>query len=225
MAFHPWKGDVTTELFGKWLDLLVNFINTLRTDADTNATNVATNAADIATNTANVATNTASIGVLEAQIPALANSTATTLSGTATTITGIPSWATIVIATVAELSTNGSSSCIFRIGTSSAVADTGYTGTRAVFTSSAVATVNSSTGFSLFTASSSTSMGGMLVLVRHNTSSNTWIAHGGFGEDSTTRSIMIAGTKTLSAAMDRVQLTTAGGTDTFDAGTMNLWWS
>ena len=34
----------------------------------------------------------------------------------------------------------------------------------------------------------------------------------------------INGNKTLPAALDRVRITTVNGTDTFDAGTINVMW-
>ena len=35
-------------------------------------------------------------------------------------------------------------------------------------------------------------------------------------------SYYVAGSKTLSGTLDRVRITTVGGTDTFDAGTINI---
>jgi len=36
------------------------------------------------------------------------------------------------------------------------------------------------------------------------------------------QTLSIAGTKTLSATLDRIRLTTVNGTDTFDAGSVNI---
>jgi hypothetical protein len=36
--------------------------------------------------------------------------------------------------------------------------------------------------------------------------------------------LLLAGSKTLSDTLDRVRITTVNGTDTFDAGTVNIMW-
>jgi hypothetical protein len=43
-------------------------------------------------------------------------------------------------------------------------------------------------------------------------------------QDNTVSSYTTAGSKTLSATLDRIRITTANGTDTFDAGTINIMW-
>jgi hypothetical protein len=53
-------------------------------------------------------------------------------------------------------------------------------------------------------------------------SSNTWICQivGAFSNAAGGR--FGAGTKTLSGTLDRVRITTSNGTDTFDAGSINI---
>ena len=56
-------------------------------------------------------------------------------------------------------------------------------------------------------------------------SSNTWLCFGAMGQDAGTVTQQVnAGRKALSATLDRVRITTVGGTDTFDAGTINVSW-
>jgi hypothetical protein len=52
--------------------------------------------------------------------------------------------------------------------------------------------------------------------------SNTWIASGVTGFDDIAATTMTGGRKTLSGTLDRVRLTTVNGTDTFDAGSVNI---
>jgi hypothetical protein len=50
--------------------------------------------------------------------------------------------------------------------------------------------------------------------------SNIWVQQGvGFYTD---RNVTSGGNKTLSGALDRVRITTVNGTDTFDAGSINI---
>jgi hypothetical protein len=54
-------------------------------------------------------------------------------------------------------------------------------------------------------------------------SSNDFMASGLFGSPpATTRMFSLAGYKSLSGTLDRVRITTVGGTNTFDAGSINI---
>jgi hypothetical protein len=59
----------------------------------------------------------------------------------------------------------------------------------------------------------------MLSLV--NIDGFTWIASGTF-DDGTAFAGVAQGAKALSATLDRVRITTVNGTDTFDAGNVNI---
>jgi hypothetical protein len=50
---------------------------------------------------------------------------------------------------------------------------------------------------------------------------NTWVASINLGTGNVAATITGGGSKALSAALDRVRITTVGGSDTFDAGTIN----
>ena len=63
-------------------------------------------------------------------------------------------------------------------------------------------------------------MFGAIVLT--NVTSNTWVAQGVFHMPTYTVGNSAAGAKTLSGTLDRVRITTVNGTDTFDAGTINI---
>jgi hypothetical protein len=54
-----------------------------------------------------------------------------------------------------------------------------------------------------------------------NISSQTWIQSSNMA-DTQSSNALAAGTKTLSATLDRVRITTVNGTDTFDAGSINI---
>jgi hypothetical protein len=50
----------------------------------------------------------------------------------------------------------------------------------------------------------------------------TWVMNGSFRYGQSAFGIIIYGDKTLSATLDRVRITTQNGTDTFDAGSINI---
>jgi hypothetical protein len=51
--------------------------------------------------------------------------------------------------------------------------------------------------------------------------SNIWVASGVI-KSSTAQTVILAGDKTLSDVLTQVRITTVNGTDTFDAGTVNI---
>lgn len=143
-----------------------------------------------------------------------------TTSGTSIDFTGIPSWAKRITVMFNGVSTNGGSGWLVQLGNSGGVEITGYysLGT-ALASSSTVSQVTLTTGFYM-----NTSGGAGAVL--HGTmtlsivSGSTWVGthtaqHNGWG-------LVGSGIKTLSATLDRIRLTTTNGTDTFDAGSVNI---
>jgi hypothetical protein len=116
------------------------------------------------------------------------------------------------------VSTNGSSAQLLQIGAGSVQAS-GYFGSGTLVASTVAATAYT-TGFGLSnTGNASYTMSGVIVLCLLG--SNIWTAFGVFtrlSAETTTTS----GAVTLSGALDRVRITTVGGTDTFDAGSINI---
>lgn len=145
--------------------------------------------------------------------------TATSLSGTSTTLTGIPSTVKVVILTITGMSTNGTSNIVCRIGPSGGVVNTGYTGSQYNWTGSA----SGSTSDFIIRQTGASSVGnGMLMLTLLNSSTNTWAAQWNIGGSDTAQGYTGAATVALSGALERIALTTSGGTDTFDAGSINI---
>jgi hypothetical protein len=139
--------------------------------------------------------------------------TAQTASGTAVDFTGIPSWVKRITVIFQGVSTNGSSRVIIQIGAVS-FDTTGYLGS--------VGIVNFSTGFGLDDIGSATGVrhgSGTLSLI----GSNSWIWAGcGGRSDASGSQYAAGGSKTISGTLDRIRITTVNGTDTFDAGTINI---
>jgi hypothetical protein len=136
-------------------------------------------------------------------------------AGTSITFTGIPSWAKRVTVMFNDVSTNGSSIALVQIGDSGGIENTGYSSVAENSGGGAAYT----TGFGLeriATAASSRRGLGWLVNIQGNTwlwSCQNW---DGLSFDYSN------GSKTLTTTLDRVRITTVNGTDTFDAGSMNV---
>jgi hypothetical protein len=69
-----------------------------------------------------------------------------------------------------------------------------------------------------------TGAGGVLSGIIHltNITGNTWVSSHTFCDTGTARVGMGGGNIALSGALDRVRITTINGTDTFDAGSINI---
>jgi hypothetical protein len=134
-----------------------------------------------------------------------------TTSGTSVSITGIPSWAKIILVVVNSVSTNGTSRVLLQLGDSGGVENTGYVS----YGSTNGGNFSSTAGFALPGVIAADERSGIYILV--NISGNTWIASGDMTR-GTTNSATLSGNKTLSGTLTQINLTTAGGTDTFDNG-------
>ncbi len=147
--------------------------------------------------------------------------TAQTASGTSVDFNDIPSWAKRITVIFNGVSTNSTSGIALRIGTSSGFESTGYT-SGVVWAGGANAIAGSTTQF-LITApvSASEIYSGSIVLTAFNTS-NAWVLSGIRAREGTGGANQSGGAKTLSGTLDRIRILTVNGTDTFDAGTINI---
>ena len=141
-----------------------------------------------------------------------------TTSGTSIDFTGIPSWVKRITVMFAGVSTNGTSDWGIRLGTSSGIESTGYLG--ATF-STAPDNVNATTLAQVTRSVSSATLSHGSVTIT-SAGSNLWVISGITGRSSAAFSDFCGYSKTLSGTLDRVRITTANGTDTFDAGSANI---
>ena len=144
-------------------------------------------------------------------------------SGTSIDFTGIPSTAKRITVMFSGVSTNGSSTPIVQLGTSSGVETTSYISQAAYSgaTNSCGGTAYT-TGFAIASGNlANLSYGHMTITL---VGSNIWVSSHIIGSNSagTIYSLQGAGTKTTAATLDRVRITTVNGTDTFDAGSINI---
>ena len=171
---------------------------------------------------ATVIDGSASVTINSGAVLGITSSTAqASTSGVSIDFTSIPSWVKRVTVMLNGVSTNGASNLILRIGSGSVDA-TGYSGSAALV---GAATLNSTTttGYLLTPSQgSATVTQGIVTLCLINASTNTWISSGMLASSDAGNVALSGATKSLSGAIDRVRLTTVNGTDTFDAGTVNL---
>jgi hypothetical protein len=142
-------------------------------------------------------------------------------SGTSIDFTSIPSWVKRVTVLFNGVSTNGASVPLIRIGTSGGIEATGYSSGGTFLPSGAGAGYfGSTTGFVIAAANAGGTNSGVIQIC--NISSNTWIYSYAGANPAESGSTIGGGNKALSGTLDRVRITTTNGTDTFDAGSINI---
>lgn len=146
-----------------------------------------------------------------------------TTSGTAIDFTGIPSSAKRITVMLVNVSTTGTSAVQLQIGSGS-IATSGYTSYSGDIAGGGATGAGSvTTAFALERAVTITAAGSRnytCTLVKPF--GNTWLAHN-VGQAAGNMQFG-AGSMTLAGVLDRVRITTANGTDTFDAGSINILW-
>lgn len=153
----------------------------------------------------------------------IASGTAVTASGTSVDFTSIPSWVKRITVSISGLSTNGASNPLIQLGDSGGIEATGYIGAGGNNpNASANSNTSFTTGFGIVSSNASNTLYGALTLTLVNPATNLWVATGVFSVPSGPSMQMVSGSKSLSATLDRVRLTTVNGTDAFDAGTVNV---
>lgn len=164
--------------------------------------------------------NTATIGAATGtHYPFTAGTAVASTSGTSIDFTSIPSWVKRITLVMNGVSTNGSSLLLIQLGDSGGVENTGYLGAASVITS-VVSTSAITTGFGINSAGASVVTVGSITLT--NISGNVWVASGVFANTEAGRTLTTSGAKTLSDTLTQVRFTTVNGTDTFDAGSINI---
>jgi hypothetical protein len=152
----------------------------------------------------------------------VAGTTVAATSGTSIDFTGLPTWVKRITINFTGVSTTGSSQILFQLGDSGGIENTGYLGAGVGTNGAALGTSNYTTGFGLNTGGAAYLSNGSIVFTLLDAATNTWSAFGQFGYSNGTFYAIAAGSKSLSATLDRVRITTVGGAETFDAGSINI---
>jgi hypothetical protein len=155
---------------------------------------------------------------LPAQALTLGTTVAST-SGTSIDFTGIPSTVKRVTVMFNGVSLSGNANGLVQLGAGS-FETTGYLGGATVQYVGTIEAATATNGLLVPMAQAPRVCHGSLVLT--SMGSNLWVSSGSFGFSNAAGSGTTGGSKTLSGTLDRVRITTVNGTDTFDAGSINI---
>jgi hypothetical protein len=169
--------------------------------------------------------NGATAGSLEFTDKIVSGTAQASTSGTSIDFTGIPSWVKRVTVMFDQVSTNGTSNPIIQLGTSGGIQATNYRGLAAYVTGGGAQTATQiTTGFVIWNFNNTAAAVGQGSAVFNILDSATgiWTMQSCTARSDTNWVGYAAGSKTLSGTLDRVRITTVNGTDTFDAGSINI---
>ena len=145
-------------------------------------------------------------------------------SGTSIDFTGIPSWVQRITVMLSGVSTSGTSGIRFQVMVGGTAVTTNYTASSFSITNAVANAVGAAitNGFPLGVPSASSAQHGQIILSK--LSSSVWVGTGNFYDNLATERITTTTGRvfSLSSAVDGIRVTTTGGTDTFDAGTINI---
>lgn len=159
------------------------------------------------------------------QLERITQSTAVSASGTSVNFTGIPAWAKRITVMFNGVSFNATTTPIVQLGDSGGIETSGYSGIAGT-----ISTTANTTGGQSSTTSGMLLYSGTIAAAEFITGtiticllgSNAWTFSGTLFSGS--RATTLAGSKTLSDVLTQIRITTVNGTDTFDAGTINVMW-
>ena len=163
--------------------------------------------------------NTQTLVAATGTLAPLISGTSVSASGTSVDFTSIPSWVKRITVMFSGVSTNGSSNLLIRIGSGSFVS-TGYVSSVS-YCGAGQSTATSTAGFVIAATGTAQAWNGVLTVNLLNASTYLY-CESGVISDGANYSAMSGGNITLSSTLDRVRITTVNGTDTFDAGTINI---
>lgn len=148
-----------------------------------------------------------------------------TVSGTITVVgvdfTSIPSWAKRITVMLVGVSVSGASQIQVQIGSGS-ITTTGYTSAASNAQGTALAVVTSTTGFTTGGANAANVHYTTFNIVNPSGFVYQLFGNGNINSSGTFTVYYASGTVTLSGTIDRLRITTINGTDTFDAGSVNI---
>ena len=168
-------------------------------------------------------TNTQTLVAATGTLAPLLASTAWTYSTSVTSVdfASIPSWVKRITVILSGVSTSGTSGCLLQLGYQNPVTSTGYVSGTTAIGNTVVGSLTTSTAGVLATSAlvAAQTLNGSVIF--STLGSNIWVAQGST-YSSATATFVVAGSVTLSGTLDRVRITTVNGTDTFDAGSINI---
>lgn len=141
-------------------------------------------------------------------------------SGTSIDFTSIPSWVKRVTVVFNGMGTSGTSAKQIQLGSGSAQT-TGYVTNSIVFGGVSLTNTQYTTAFVMGSTTAADRLSGSVVFNLVTSSTNNWAGQGSYASVNGNNGLTMGGV-TLSGTLDRVRITTANGTDTFAAGSINI---
>ncbi len=162
-----------------------------------------------------------------AQLQRIVRATAVaSTSGTSIDFNSIPAWVEKITVMFSGVSTNGSSQYQVQLGDSGGIENTGYTSLcTGLAAPSTVAVQTLASGIPILYSTfigSATIFTAVLNIYLLDSATNLWVFNANAARTDASASCITTGNKALSATLDRVRITTVNGTDTFDAGSVNI---
>ncbi len=158
----------------------------------------------------------ASVTINSGAVLGITSSTAVaSTSGASIDFTGLPAWVKRITVMLNGVSTNGTSNYLIQLGAGS-ITSTGYV---SVANNGAGSGTTSTSGFVVTNGNAATDLTYGFVTI-NSFGSNIWTQGGNLNNGNSCR--LSTGGVTLSGTLDRVRITTVNGTDTFDAGSVNI---
>jgi hypothetical protein len=141
-------------------------------------------------------------------------------SGNTVSFSSIPSWVKRITVMFAGVSTSGTNNIMVQIGDSGGIETSGYLGAAV---QSGVSATNFTAGFGIENGlTDAVIRHGAMTLTLLNSATNTWVATSIVTLSNAATVCIGSGSKSLSATLDRLRVTTVGGGDNFDAGSINI---
>jgi hypothetical protein len=143
-------------------------------------------------------------------------------SGTSIDFTGLPTWVKRITVMFNGVSTNGTSAVQVQFGTGSTTyTTTGYvTSYSFQANASSIIAASFTTGFGTYFGDAANTRTGQFIFT--NITGNTWVGTGMISSGASGSIVISGGSIALAAALTAVRVTTVNGTDTFDAGSINI---
>lgn len=157
-----------------------------------------------------------------AQLQRIVRATAVaSTSGTSIDFTGIPAWAEKITVMLSGVSSNGTSLFQIQLGDAGGIETTSYVSLRASIDGTNSTVIGTATSGFVLRSSIVAAQAYTGQAFISNLTGNSWVCSSFVSADNgvlTTQN----GSKALSDVLTQVRITTVNGTDTFDAGTVNI---
>ena len=144
-------------------------------------------------------------------------------SGTAINFTGIPSGTKRIVVAFSTVSTNGTDTLVVKIGDAGGIEEVGSSVAMLLDAGVALSSAGGSEGYYLNTVSTAAhTYHGKLTIDLINSSINSWVGSSSLYTVSGDIMFVGVGRFSLTDQLTQLRITTISGTDTFDAGSINI---